>query len=169
MNTKRFTRIAMIAAIYVAVSFIPGLSALVFGPIQIRFAECLTMLPLVYFPSVWGVTIGCFITNLLGVATGLTGPIDIVVGTAATLLAALCTWKLKDVKVGKYPILAILMPVIFNFFFVGAELAWMLNPNDMLRMTFVYGAEVAVGELVAVILGYILTNALNKTKIFEEN
>ncbi|MEE3486506.1 MAG: QueT transporter family protein [Bulleidia sp.] len=168
MNLKHFTRIAMTAAIYTAVSFVPGLNTLAFGPIQVRIAEALTILPIIYDDAVWGVTLGCLITNMLGVATGLTGPIDIFVGTLATLLAALCTRKLKDKTVKGVPVWSILMPVIFNFFFVGTELAWMLNRDQMFTMMWIYGAEVAVGEAIAVVLGYFLTKALAKTNIFEQ-
>jgi uncharacterized membrane protein len=168
LKTKTFAKIAMIAAIYTAVSFVPGLNSLVFGPIQIRLAEAMTILPLVYQPAIWGVTLGCLITNLLGVATGLTGALDIFVGTLATLLAAAVTWKARNVKIGNCPLLSILSPVIFNFFFVGIELAWMLNPDNVFGMMWIYGAQVAIGEIVAVILGTILVNALRKTNIFKD-
>lgn len=167
MNLKRFTRIAMTAAIYTAVSFVPGLNALVFGPIQVRLAEALTVLPIIYDDAVWGVTLGCFITNMLGVAAGLTGPIDIFAGTLATFLAAVCTRKLRGRTFHGIPVLSILMPLIFNFFFVGAELAWMLNKDQMFTMMWVYGAEVAVGELVSVVLGWFLMKALARTKLFD--
>ena len=81
----------MIAAIYTALSL--ALAPFSYGNIQVRIAEALTLLPLIYQPAIWGVTLGCFLTNLIGAIMGFnpTGMIDAVIGTAATLLAALCT------------------------------------------------------------------------------
>ena len=130
MNTKKMVRIAMIAAIYTALSL--ALAPFSYGNIQVRIAEALTLLPLIYQPAIWGVTLGCFLTNLIGAIMGFnpTGMIDAVIGTAATLLAALCTYKFRDRKVGNIPVLSILMPVIFNFFFIGAELGYLFFPDN---------------------------------------
>ena len=167
MEMKRFSRIAMIAAIYTALSL--ALAPLSYGNIQVRIAEALTLLPLIYQPAIWGVTLGCFLTNLIGAIMGFnpTGMIDAVIGTTATLLAALCTYKFRDRKVGKVPVLSILMPVIFNFFFIGAELGYLLFPDNLLMGSLICGAEVAAGELIAVFFGWIIISWLGKTKIFK--
>ncbi len=60
------------------------------------------------------------------------------------------------------------MPVIFNFFFVGAELAYLFMPNEIVLGTLINGSFVAVGELISVIIGYFLIKALDKTKLFVE-
>ncbi len=163
-----FVRIAMIAAIYTVVSLV--LAPFSYGNIQVRIAEALTLLPLIYKPGIYGVTLGCFLTNLIGAAMGVnpTGMIDAVIGTLATFLAAYCTYMLKDRKVKGVPVLAILMPVIFNFFFVGAELAVLYFDGNVVLGTVIMGAEVAVGELISVIIGYFLIKALNKTNIFSK-
>ncbi len=168
MNTKTFTRVAMIAAIYTVVTLV--LAPISYGNIQVRIAEALTMLPLIYEPSIWGVTLGCFLANLIGAMTGAnpTGMIDAVVGTAATLLAAICTYRLRNKCIKKYPVWAILMPVIFNFFFVGIELAVLYMPESIVTGSLIFGAEVAIGEIVSVILGYILVKYLDKNKILEK-
>ncbi|MBQ9329091.1 MAG: QueT transporter family protein [Solobacterium sp.] len=166
MTTKRFTRIAMTAAIYTAVSL--ALAPLSYGPVQVRIAEALTMLPLIWQPAIPALTIGCLLTNVIGTATGVTGPIDIVVGTLATFLAAVCTYRLKDRTVAGIPLLSILMPVLFNGVFVGTELAWMLNPGHMMETIWIYGLEVAAGELISVIVGYILVRQLKAKELFEE-
>ena len=66
------SRQAMIAAIYTVVSVC--LSAITYGPVQIRISESLTLLPVFAFGNVWGVTIGCFLTNLIGFFTGAKPP-----------------------------------------------------------------------------------------------
>ena len=166
MDTKTFTRVALIAAVYTVISLV--LAPFSFGPIQVRIAEAMTVLPLIWKPSIWALTLGCFLTNLIGVATNVTGPIDIVVGTLATFLAAVCTYRLKDNKINGVPVLGILMPVIFNGVFVGIELAWMIPPDHMLTMSLIYGLTVAAGELIAVILGWFLVRELEKREVFKK-
>ena len=170
MKMNRFTKIAMIAGIYTALCFVPALSMIAFGPVQVRISEALTMLPLIYQPSIIGVSLGCFLTNLIGAMTGInpTGLLDSVIGTAATLGAAYFTWKFRDRKIKGIPVLSILMPVIFNGVIVGAELAFIFMPDNLLAGLLINGASVAVGELIAVIFGYALVMQLSKTDIFKE-
>ena len=157
-----FVRVAMIAAIYTVVSLV--LAPFSFGNIQVRIAEALTILPILYKPSIYGVTLGCFLTNLLGAMLGVnpTGLIDAVVGTLATFLAAECTWALKDKKVKGIPVWSILMPVLFNFFFVGTELAVLFFEGNLFLGILIMGTEVAIGELISVIVGYMLSKAMAK-------
>ena len=166
MNTKQMTQITMVAAVYTVLSV--ALAPISYGPIQVRIAETLTLLPLIWQPSITALTLGCFLTNLIGVHLGVTGPIDILVGTLATFLAAMCTWRFREKTIKGIPVLSILMPVIFNGVFVGLELAWMLNPDNIAAMAVVYGLQVAAGELIAVIIGWLLLPMLKKAQIFGE-
>jgi uncharacterized membrane protein len=170
MEMKRFSRIAMIAAIYTAICFVPALSMIAFGSVQVRIAEAMTMLQQIYKPSIIGVTLGCFITNLLGAVTGVnpTGMLDSVLGTSATLMAAYFTWKFRDRKIKGIPVLSMLMPVVFNFVIVGAELAYLFMPDNFFAGLLINGASVALGEIIAVIFGYALVMQLDKTNIFKE-
>ena len=168
MNTKTMARIAMIAAVYTAVSL--AIAPLVYGPIQVRISEALTLLPLIYTPAIPAVTLGCFLTNLIGAFTGVnpTGFIDAVIGTAATLIAAYLTWTLRERKVNNIPVLSILQPVFWNFLFVGAELGVLFFPDNIIEGSLICGLEVAVGELISVILGWFLVKWLSRTKYFKE-
>lgn len=168
MKLNQFTRTAMIAAIYTVLCFIPGLSLISFGAIQVRIAEALALLPLIYHDGIYGVTLGCFLANLIGAATGInpTGFLDAIVGTLATFLAAECTYHLRNKLVKDIPLWSILMPVVFNFFFVGAELAVLYMPDNKFLGTMIFGAEVAVGELISVFVGYLLIRALEKRGLF---
>lgn len=166
-DTLTFVRIAMIAAVYTVVSL--ALAPVSYGNIQVRIAEALTILPLLYKPSIYGVTLGCFLTNLIGAFMGVnpTGFIDAIIGTLATFLAAECTYMLKDKTVKGFPLWSVLMPVIFNFFFVGAELAVLYFEGNVVLGTLIMGGEVAVGELISVILGWLLLKPLGKTNLFK--
>ena len=165
-NTQTFAKIAMIAAIYTVVSLV--LAPFSYGNIQVRIAEALTILPLIYRPSIAGVTLGCFLTNLIGAMMGVnpTGMIDAVVGTAATLFAAILTYQLRDRKIAGIPVLYLMMPVIFNFFFVGMELSVLFFEGNVWLGLLIMGTEVAIGELISVIIGYFLVKALDRTEIF---
>ena len=168
MNIKTFTKVAMIAAVYTVISLV--LAPFSFGNIQVRIAEALTLLPLIYAPSIWGVTLGCFLTNLIGVLMGVnpTGVLDTVIGTSATLLAALCTYKLRDVKFRDIPVWSILMPVLFNMVFVGIELGFILFPESIVTGSVICGLEVAAGELISVVIGWYIIKLLDRTGIFRE-
>ncbi len=168
MNTKQMTRMALIAAVYTALSL--ALAPFSFSNIQVRLAEALTMIPLIYRPGIWGVTLGCFLTNLIGALTGVnpTGFMDAVIGTSATLIAALITWQYRDHKIAKLPLISVLAPVVLNLTFIGAELSWLYTPESFWTGCLIFGLEVAAGELIAVALGYILVTYLKNTGIFAE-
>ena len=87
---------------------------LTYGPIQCRFSEALTVLPFFLPEAVPGLFVGCLVTNLMSTV----GPLDIIFGSMATLLAALWTAKMPN------KFLATLPPVICNAVIIGAMIAW---------------------------------------------
>ena len=123
-KTRTIVRCALIASLYTAVSLV--LAPIAFGAVQARVSEAFTLLPVLVPDAVVGVTLGCFLTNLVGVFTGanVLGALDIVFGTAATLTAALCTRRLARVRLRGLPVAAAVPPVLINAVVVGAELAW---------------------------------------------
>ena len=77
----------VIAAAYAALTLVAAALNLAYGPVQFRFSEALTVLPFL-FPGTWpGVFVGCLVANLLSPY----GPLDVVLGSAGTLVAALLT------------------------------------------------------------------------------
>lgn len=173
MNKKirTMTIIAMIAAIYTVVSI--ALAPISYGNIQVRIAEALTLLPVIFAPAIGGVTLGCALTNLIGVFMGanILGFVDVFVGTLATFLAAVCSYKLRNIRWKNVPILSALMPVLFNALFIGLELAFVFFPGDAFWMGFGLSAlEVGFGELLSCfVLGIPLIVMLKKTKIFSNH
>ena len=83
-TTRRMAAAAVLAAAYCAVSL--ALAPLSFGAVQMRVSEAFTLLPVFSPAAIWGVTLGCALSNALGSSMGL---IDVVFGTSATLIAAL--------------------------------------------------------------------------------
>ena len=118
-SAKKVCRAAIIAAMYVALTY--AFMPFAYGPLQIRPAEALCLLPLFFPEAVPALFLGCMLANLAG-----GGVADIFLGATITLLAALCTWAIGKVckKVwlriflgGLFPVLfnALLLPLIFMF------------------------------------------------------
>ena len=140
-STYAIVNAGLIGAIYVALTLI--FQPISFGAIQFRIAEALTLLPILTIDAVPGLFIGCLIANLLGGGVWF----DVVLGSVATLLAALCTRKTR----GK-PLLAAIFPTVFNGLIVGPVVyfAYVRAPGDPVSVgTLLFNmATVAFGELV---------------------
>ncbi len=163
ISVRDLTRCAVIAALYTAVSI--ALLPLAFGTVQARISEALTLLPVLTPLAIPGVTVGCLITNAYGVAAGanILGALDIVLGAAATLVAALCTRGLRRFTVGGLPLLASLPPVLFNAVVIGAELTWAEANTLNTPLLWVNMAQVGLGQLVScTVLGVLLVWALRR-------
>lgn len=147
-NTHTLVRCALIAALYTAVSLV--LAPISFASFQVRISEALTLLPVLTPDAVVGVTLGCFLTNLVGVFTGanVLGALDIVFGTAATLIAALATRRLAKVRIKGLPIASAIPPILVNAVVVGAELAWAFGPRSLTGF-LIQAGSVAFGQLIS--------------------
>ena len=93
MKTSRLVQCAMIAAIYAVLTL--ALPAIGFGIVQFRLGEAMCVLPFFIPSAALGLTVGCFISNAVGVAMGMTTVWDILFGTLATAIAAYSTVKIK--------------------------------------------------------------------------
>lgn len=117
-KTSRTARTALIAAAYAVLTLaFPPLS---YGPIQLRISEAMCVLPFFMGEAVIGLTLGCLIANVIGVSLGMTLPWDILVGTAASFVAAIITYKIKIKWLLPLP------SVIVNALFVGAMLTYVI-------------------------------------------
>ena len=159
-------RAAVIAALYAGLTLaLPMLSYGSSGGIELRFAEALTLLPVLTPAAIPGLAAGCVLANL-GSPFGL---VDIVFGSLASLLAALCAYWLRGVQLKRLPWLSALMPVLWNGVVVGAILACMLFDSFTWANMLVMGGQVALSELlVCCALGLPLVALLRKTKLFQE-
>ena len=160
---QTMARCAMIAALYTAVSLL--LAPLSYGAVQVRIAEALTLLPVLTPLAVPGVAVGCLITNAYGVSAGanILGAADILLGTAATLLAALATRAMRRLTIGGLAVPASLPPVLFNAVVVGAELTWAEFNTLSTPMLWVYMLQVGLGQFIScTILGVLLVWMLQR-------
>ena len=91
IRIRFLTQSAAIAALYVGLTYISFLFGLDKGSIQVRFSEALCVLAAFTPAAVPGVTLGCFLSALLTSAH----PIDMVVGSLASLLGVLGCYLLR--------------------------------------------------------------------------
>jgi len=151
---------AIMAAMYVALCYLQNLlipNSASFA-IQFRAAEALCVLALFSPSAIAGLSIGCLLFNI-SFAGAL--PLDPIMGTAATALAAGAMYLTRKVTVKDYPLLALLMPAIFNALLVGWELEIYIGGGFWLNALYV-----AIGELsVLLTLGSLLYYALGKGKL----
>ena len=163
-KTRTIVRCALIASLYTAVSLV--LAPIAFGAVQARVSEAFTLLPVLVPDAVVGVTLGCFLTNLVGVFTGanVLGALDIVFGTAATLTAALCTRRLARVRLRGLPVAAAVPPVLINAVVVGAYIA-VLSATPMLLSMLYIGVSQAV---ICYAIGIPLILYIKRSKILEK-
>lgn len=156
-KTRFLAQAGMIAALYVVLTHLQNFvwpESTSFA-IQFRLSEALCVLAVMTPAAIPGLTIGCLVYNLTYIGAL---PLDWLIGSAATLLAALSMWGLRKVTVKGYPLLAFLMPALWNALLVGWELTVYIG--DTFALNAVY---VAIGEVtVLLILGSVLFFALRK-------
>ena len=144
LSVARLVRCAVIAAVYVVLCL--ALAPFSYGAVQVRIAEALCLLPVFGAEYIVGVTLGCFLANLLGSTV-----IDAVFGTLATLLACLVTYKLRNVRVKGLAIPASLPPVVFNMLIVGAfEITFFFSDTAPTAALAAFNAvAVGIGEIIS--------------------
>ena len=154
-HTRHMVHAAIIAALYVVLThfqnlLLPGSTT---WAIQMRLSEALCVLAMFTPAAIPGLSVGCLLFNLTYAAAL---PLDMVVGTLATYLAAQGMWLLR-----KYPFPALLMPAITNAILVGWELSVYIG-----GAFWVNAAYVAAGEaIVLLVLGSVLYTAMRARKL----
>ena len=120
--TKQLCRAAVITALYVALTY--AFMPFAFGPIQIRPAEALCILPLFFPEAIPALFLGCALSNL-GSPYAV---FDVPVGATTTLLAAFSSYLvgqfckkegLKFILGGFFPIVlnAFIIPIVFLYLY----------------------------------------------------
>ena len=147
--TKRiryWAHAAIIAALYVVLThmqnlLLPGSAS---WAIQCRLSEILCVLALFTPAAIPGLTVGCLIFNITFSAAL---PLDFLVGSLATFLAASSMWAMRRVTCLGYPLPALMMPALFNALLVGWELAVYIGGAFLLNAFYV-----ALGELIVLLI-----------------
>lgn len=151
---------ALIAAAYAVLTL--AFANLSYLTVQCRVSEALTILPVFIQSAVPGLTLGCFISNIFSPVS----PLDMVFGTAATLIAAILTRKLRNIKISGVPVLSFLMPVIVNGIIIGAEITVFASEQASLAVFAATAVSIAAEELIpCLLLGIPFYLVIEKTKI----
>ncbi len=147
----RTTVAAMIAALYVLLTYLADLFGLASAPVQLRFSEALTVLPVFTSAAVPGLFAGCLLANLLTGAAFW----DVVFGSLATLLGALGTRWLRNT-----PYAAVLPPILANTLVVPPVLSVVYGLAESLPYLYV---TVFLGEALSCgALGILLYRVLRR-------
>ena len=161
-NGEQLTRLArggLIAALYVVLTYISSLFGLSSGVIQCRMSEALTILPVFMPEAIPGVTVGCFLSNIIAGGE----PLDIIFGTVATLIGAVGCYLLRGMA-KKFPTICTLPTVLANSIIVPFVLIFAYAAGEGYFFLF---ATVGIGEIIsASVLGTILYYSILKTKLF---
>lgn len=146
-NTQTLTQGAIIAALYAVLThlqnlLLPGSAS---WAIQLRLSEALMVLAFFTPAAAPGLTMGCLVFNI---AYAAALPLDPVVGTLATYLAAKSMWLSRKCTFRGLPVPGLTMPALFNALLVGWELTAYIG-----QVSFPLNAlSVAAGELAVLLV-----------------
>lgn len=119
LTTRQIALNGVVAGLYAAITILTASFA--YGNIQFRIADALCVLVVLEPSLTVGLTLGCLISNIFSTVSAL----DIVIGTAGTLLGCLLAARVKK--------------------------DWLV-PDALIQGFFINGGEVLVGEAVVLYL-----------------
>ena len=153
-KTLYLCQAALVAALYVVLTYVARLFGLDSGVIQLRFSEALCILPIFLPAAIPGLYIGCLVSNLLVGAIWM----DVLVGPLATLLGALGTYALR-----RHVWIAPLPPVLANTLLIPPVLAFGYGATQSIPFLML---TVGIGEILSVyVCGMILYFAIAKRNL----
>ena len=159
-TSRMIAHAALIAAMYATLChlkniLVPESASMA---IQFRVAEALCVLAFFTPTAIPGLTLGCAVFNLTFAAAL---PLDFLVGSLATLLAAGGMWFFRKVTVKGVPVLGLLLPAFWNALLIGWELTVYIGGGFWINALFV-----TIGELaVLYTLGWLLYATICKRKL----
>ena len=159
-KTRLLVRAAIIAALYAVLThlqnlLLPGSAS---WAIQCRLSEALCVLAFFTPAAIPGLTVGCLVFNITFAAAL---PLDWLVGSLATLIAATAIWHVRSIKFRGYPLLGMLMPALTNAILVGWELTVYIGGGFLMN-----GVYIALGEMIVMLtVGTALLRVLDKRSL----
>ena len=156
-HTRQIVHAAMIAALYVVLThfqniILPGSTT---WAIQCRISEMLCVLAFFTPAAIPGLTAGCLLFNITYAAAL---PLDFLLGSLATFLAAGSMWLTRRMLVRGLPVPGLLMPALWNALLIGWELTWFIGGGFWINALYV-----ALGELIVLLtLGSFLARVIRK-------
>ena len=167
-DVKKLVSNAFYTALYVVLCYV--FQPISFGAIQVRIAEALCVLPIFDKTAVISITLGCFLSNFL-----FSSIYDAIFGTLATFIGLLFIvfikkdnfyigFKDKKIKIDAF-FVRMLPTIISNAVIVPFVIKYAFGDTMPLLLI---AATVGIGEIISIYgLGYILYNALIRTKLYK--
>lgn len=162
-HVRYLTHAALIAALYAVLThlqnlLLPGSATWM---IQMRMSEALCVLAFFTPAAIPGLSLGCLLFNITFAAAL---PLDFLIGSAATCIAAWLMWLTRKKTVKGYPLLGMLMPALANAVLVGWELAVYIGGGFLINAVYV-----AIGEAAVLLVpGTILYGVIKKQHLDEK-
>ena len=142
-RSRRVAHAAIIAALYAVLThmqnlILPGSAT---WAIQMRLSEALAVLAFFTPAAIPGLTLGCLLFNITFSAAL---PLDFLVGSLATYLAAQGMWLTRKIRIRNIPLLGLTMPALTNAILVGLELSIYIGGGFAINALYVALGELAV-------------------------
>ena len=164
-RARHLAHASIIAALYAVLThfqniLLPGSAT---WAIQLRMSEALCILSFFSPAAALGLGVGCLIFNLT-FAPAL--PLDFLIGTIATYLAAKTMWLTRNIKIRNLPLIGLLMPALFNALLVGWELSVYIGGGFWLNALYVATGEAIVLLTAGTILYFAMKKRNLDTRLF---
>ena len=164
-NTRFLVQSSVIAALYLVLTHLQNLlfpnSATM--AVQFRASEALCVLSFFTPAAIPGLSLGCLLFNITS-AGAL--PLDFLVGTLASALAAFGMWTTRRLTVGRFPLLGFTLPGVTNALLVGWELTHYMGGGFPFNALCVALGELGVLFTLGVVLYYAIKARNLDTKLF---
>lgn len=164
MNTKTIVANGLLAALYIAVSFM--IQPLAYGPVQLRIPEMLNLLIVFNNKYFYGIIIGVFITNLFSP----NGVLDLFFGVGQSVIALAITMLVGIFIKNKLQLMAI-NTLIFTvtMVIIAWEIILVNNIHNVANDPFMpLWGILAAGEFIVMAIGIPIMYALDKRLHFRE-
>lgn len=160
LTARDMVQIALVAAIYIALTITPPLNAISFGAYQFRISEMMNFMAFYNRKYIIGVTIGCMISNFFSF-----GILDVFVGGGSTLVfLTLGVVLFSKVKPG-YLLNGWLRKdfFLFSIFFSISMVTIAIELNIVTGAPFLLTwFTTAIGECASLLVGAILIDKISK-------
>ena len=160
ITVRDMAQIALVAAIYVALTMTPPLNAISYGAYQFRISEMMNFMAFYKPRYIIGVTLGCMIANLFSF-----GIIDVFVGGGSTLVFLSLGVYFFRKYMNEYLFNGLINKAFF-YFAIFFSLSMVTIAAELYIVAkapfFLTWFTTAVGEFASLIIGGILMDKLNK-------
>ena len=160
LTVRDMTQIALVAAIYVALTITPPLNAISYGAYQFRISEMMNFMAFYHRKYIIGVTLGCMIANLYSF-----GIVDVFVGGGSTLVFLTLGVILFEKFKNQY-ILNNLIRLDHFFFAIFFSISMFTIAAELHLLQglpfFLTWFTTAAGEFVSLLIGAILIDRLSQ-------